>query len=456
MSNRIFLIFCFAFGSIVLAPLAAWAQESGSQTIDSSGYQLTIVTEPAEAKVTILNSTRAYSPGIRLPSGRYNILVSHPGYQEEKGYIEIQDKEWVGRVVLQPLEANDEQSRAAIDAEWKRINDEKAAIKEEKAEIKKSRNQLEMDQLELKKGRLELEKERQELEKKKKSLILQQLELAQVQFEIDAQRVEIAEKMNRLERMGKLSVKDGAANGGKAAKTPQPKMAVKAELQKEMAVEAVAQEKTVPVSSEEPQTSAKPRETIKKVAPIVAKAADYDLEKEVIKSPQKVVSVEDGTKTSGDSMSDKQFMDLVSSTPKGKTGNLELEALLETVLADLRAYQSKKKGAPKNPELQKNIDLLGKMAPDDKRVAKALRLFAKRYVVVVGIFSSQERAVKLEKRIAAIGLPAYHEPTVVRSGKTMYRVAVGLFENLAQAKEAEQRLLDGTKEKGFLIRSFVK
>jgi len=45
---------------------------------------LTIKTEPDGAAITLLNINQPYQPGIRLPSGVYEIEVSHPGYVPQK------------------------------------------------------------------------------------------------------------------------------------------------------------------------------------------------------------------------------------------------------------------------------------------------------------------------------------------------------------------------------------
>lgn len=52
-------------------------------------YQLTVVTQPENARVRILNSGTAYRQGVRLPPGRYQIEVSAPGFETRRQWITL-------------------------------------------------------------------------------------------------------------------------------------------------------------------------------------------------------------------------------------------------------------------------------------------------------------------------------------------------------------------------------
>ncbi len=62
-------------------------------------YRLTIITDPADAKVRIADPEMAYSPGIQLLPGSYQIEVSHPGFETETWKIEIKAKDFSEPVV---------------------------------------------------------------------------------------------------------------------------------------------------------------------------------------------------------------------------------------------------------------------------------------------------------------------------------------------------------------------
>ncbi|MBF0156795.1 MAG: PEGA domain-containing protein [Magnetococcales bacterium] len=67
---------------------------------DSPRFHLTIITVPEEAEVSLLTYPEPYRRGMELPPGRYPVKVSHPGFREEIGYIDIVDRDWGGKVVL--------------------------------------------------------------------------------------------------------------------------------------------------------------------------------------------------------------------------------------------------------------------------------------------------------------------------------------------------------------------
>jgi hypothetical protein len=52
-------------------------------------YSLTVNTTPSGSRVRIMNINPRYYSGIRLKSGRYDIEVSHPGYQTYRKWIRV-------------------------------------------------------------------------------------------------------------------------------------------------------------------------------------------------------------------------------------------------------------------------------------------------------------------------------------------------------------------------------
>ena len=54
---------------------------------------LTVKTEPVNAQVRLLNVSHPYQPGLQLPSGVYEIEVSHPGYVMQRIRVKIADND---------------------------------------------------------------------------------------------------------------------------------------------------------------------------------------------------------------------------------------------------------------------------------------------------------------------------------------------------------------------------
>ncbi|MGB5063468.1 MAG: PEGA domain-containing protein, partial [Candidatus Competibacter sp.] len=64
-------------------------------------YALTVKTNPPSAGVRLLNSSTPYQPGIRLPSGNYEIEVTQPGYAARKEAVRIADRDVTLNIALE-------------------------------------------------------------------------------------------------------------------------------------------------------------------------------------------------------------------------------------------------------------------------------------------------------------------------------------------------------------------
>ena len=535
MAMRIARIFSFGIGILFFLSGLVWAEEAA--TNDAVRYRLTILTEPAAAKIVIFNSATEYSPGVGLPPGKYNISVSHPGFHEEKGYIEVLNSDWLGKVILRPQQPEDKTAAKSLETEWKRIEQEKLALED-------ARNRLENDR---KKFDLQLESERKKLdqiiadiEAQKKSIIFQQLELAQAQYDIDAQRLEISEKLNRLERDdysegGEKSLQFIAKQMAKNAEKSEPQtialftqkldkplinqLATVEPEDNKLAVVEELPNKLVTVDSQHEQAD-KVYEDTSEQAPAKLKVSEVhepEMDTAVgeansqVGVMEKVGELPDAVAQKLDNQEDEDqqpvefesadsnkiadsaslatiptplessvsvdrsgavdISQLVASSTQapdnpidsyakpddnGKEAqqavgeaydNAEFQELLDAVVAELRRYQPKyRRSASKSPVQQqikallaKQIETLKNLAPEDPRVQRIQRLYKKRYTVVVGLFSDERRAVKVEDKIRSLGLVAYREPAKTKRG-IFHRVAAGLFEDLKQAKEANEIL----------------
>lgn len=66
-------------------------------------YTLTVLTSPPNSKVELRNVKAEYRPGIELPMGRYDVLVSHEGYESRSKPVRIQNEDVTLEVALVPL-----------------------------------------------------------------------------------------------------------------------------------------------------------------------------------------------------------------------------------------------------------------------------------------------------------------------------------------------------------------
>lgn len=64
-------------------------------------YTLTVDTEPSEARVRIMNIRERYQPAIELEPGRYQIEVTHPGYQKYLRWVSLEEKDLTYKVALE-------------------------------------------------------------------------------------------------------------------------------------------------------------------------------------------------------------------------------------------------------------------------------------------------------------------------------------------------------------------
>lgn len=107
--------------------IAAAKMTSTSSALESSAaassaplitYALLVKTTPAQARVRVLNIPERYQPGMQLPPGPYHIEVSHPGYDMQRRWVDINDQDlspaFSLNQSLKPGEAMSSQLIAAI------------------------------------------------------------------------------------------------------------------------------------------------------------------------------------------------------------------------------------------------------------------------------------------------------------------------------------------------------
>ncbi|MEO5340435.1 MAG: hypothetical protein H7837_07965 [Magnetococcus sp. MYC-9] len=71
-------------------------------SIDQKGVSLTVLPNPADAQVRILNIRPPYTPGMRLQPGRYHLEVTRAGYRPGREWVTVQDGDVKLSVALTP------------------------------------------------------------------------------------------------------------------------------------------------------------------------------------------------------------------------------------------------------------------------------------------------------------------------------------------------------------------
>lgn len=72
-------------------PLDINSQSSSSAPVIT--YALRVKTQPAKARVRVLNIPDRYQAGMLLPPGAYHLEISHPGYDMQREWVEIVDQD---------------------------------------------------------------------------------------------------------------------------------------------------------------------------------------------------------------------------------------------------------------------------------------------------------------------------------------------------------------------------
>ncbi len=77
---------------------------------------------------------------------------------------------------------------------------------------------------------------------------------------------------------------------------------------------------------------------------------------------------------------------------------------------------------------------------EGKERAAPVSVSVRKYTVQVGAFTRQSSAERLASRLRKSGFEAHVRPVTTRSGKTYYRVQVGTFSDILEAKKMEAKL----------------
>ena len=158
-------------------------------------YRLEILAEPADAKVEILNLDTPYQPNMLLSPGRYYISVSAPGHEIEKGFIDISDRDWKGKVTLDLLVAP-----ANLDEGWNKLEEEQNKLRRFRQEMSREKMRLEQNKKEIAKAYQEMEKERGELDRAYQNIEKERRELVNAHHGIEKERRELVNARQDMEK----------------------------------------------------------------------------------------------------------------------------------------------------------------------------------------------------------------------------------------------------------------
>ena len=479
-------------------------------------YRLEILAEPADAKVEILNLDTPYQPNMLLSPGRYYISVSAPGHEIEKGFIDISDRDWKGKVTLDLLVAP-----ANLDEGWNKLEEEQNKLRRFRQEMSREKMRLEQNKKEIAKAYQEMEKERGELdrayqniekerrelvnahhgiEKERRELVnarqdmekergkataasqeieKERRELAKVQQEIEKERRETVKVPQKMEKEGRQLREDNPVYIAKTAAKPLVKArpaAIKPSPVKDQHVYVpssnrppiLAPRAKVPV----PQVSAQTN-TVKIVPEIQAKTAPKTQAKilakaatEVGRKLQTAMSGE-SKKVARESRQGGQQRSSPQTTPKmipesfvrkrDTTSQESVAQLLDDGMAYLKqpAPPGQSLPLPEGLEALQKLRKARKLEPGNVAVKEALQLYNRRYLVYAGLFRQRERADLLTKNIRELGLPAFQQPIHVEE-KPVIRVCVGLFLQRDHAVKGLQLLKEKLRMKDAFLRAYRK
>ena len=154
-SKNPWILICLTISVFCLFPNLNPLQAEETQKGEPGLRHLTIITDPPEAKVEILNIDAPYKPNMLLNPGRYHISVSSPGFEPEKGFIDISDRDWAGKVVLNantlPIEKickkEDEicNDKARLAQEWQKLEKEKRNLAQLRRQLTQEKEKLDLE-----------------------------------------------------------------------------------------------------------------------------------------------------------------------------------------------------------------------------------------------------------------------------------------------------------------------
>ncbi|WP_130472778.1 SPOR domain-containing protein [Candidatus Magnetaquicoccus inordinatus] len=476
-NHRRFILWMALLCAVLCSVASLHASEPNKTNSDAPPRRFTLLVEPAHAKVDILNLKTPYQPEMLLKPGRYHIAVSAPNHVTERGFIDVTDQDWVGKVVLLPMsgsakgEEQEESVAARIEEEWQKIKREKDQLAKSKQNLDRDKEKLELAWKELENGKAALETQRKELEEKRREWENAQKRLASAPSadgKISADKPLNSESKNPAEKTvteKTLTEKTIAEQRELPVPTPAPQAIPRSKLNKE--VSPIAEPPPVPVlqplaaavettPARESAESASPAETPAAASTSLAASP----------SPQEPAGEESVTTHAQPSAQSSQPT-LLSATPAPEKPPVEAavsssktteDPSLATVLNEAKRYlrlprAPRSEPPPESDGILQKLQLAQKEHPGNQEIAQALQLHGKRYIAYIGLFEIKEKADAMVKNIESLGVPAFLQVMTVKNKPGM-RVCIGPFLQQADAEKSLRFLLDKVEMKDPIMRIY--
>lgn len=391
----------------LLTVLVVFSATAISQADNS--YQLTILANPEQAKIEILNISEEYQPGMKLKPGRYHIVVSQPGFKSEKGFIDIGTQDWVGKVVLIPLKESvkivpkqtDSTKTDSSQTDFSQTDfsqtDSSQAMNHERARLAKEWDLLGEEKSKLERLRRALAREKDEVDREKREI----KSLRQQDHGCREQKV-VSQSQSVVQKPTQSSV-----------------------------FNTTVPDSTIP-KSVVPDSINGAKEESKVSKSVIAHSDTEKVLKGVLLPP--------------------------NPAPLQKKGSNNKKLSQWLVDANYYLKQVRHSGSPPPPEGEEAFIKLRKaqkMDPGNKKVKKFLKLYKVRYLLYAGLFQDKKRANKVIKRITNLGLPAFLQPIDIK-GKPMLRACVGLFQSRKQVERAQNLIKKKLSMKDSILRIYRK
>jgi hypothetical protein len=466
---RWFFLWIILLSTLLCATLpAAQAAEPGKTAGDTPPHRFTLLVEPANAKVEILNLKTPYQPEMLLKPGRYHIAVSAPNHVTERGFVDVTDQDWIGKVVLLPMttpakgEENEESVAARIEEEWQKIKREKEQLSKNKQNLDREKEKLELAWKEVDAAKSALELQRKEWENSRKE--------AENKPSDSATTTENRVVPEKPQNGTPLKAVADKPNGEKTVTekplveqrpelpmpTPPPQVAPR-KLNKEP---ALAVEPPVPVPQPlaatheaAPTRQATAQPTVNETEPATRPEAGNTPPASTPSEPTAAPPVAEQPVTEKPVIEkpvlETSFAAQAKLPDEGQPG-----ALLKDAMRYLRLPRPPRSEAPPEGEgiLQK-LQQAQKEYPGNPAIAQALQLHAKRYITYVGLFEIKEKAEAMVNTIQGLGVPAFQQAMTVKN-KPVIRVCIGPFLQQNEAEKGLQFLLDKVEIKNPIMRIY--
>ncbi|MBF0400203.1 MAG: SPOR domain-containing protein [Magnetococcales bacterium] len=439
------------------------SHETGTQANDNTQKHFTLLTEPADAKVEILNVKAPYKTNMLLKAGRYHIVVSAPGYETEKGFIDITEQDWIGKVVLRPLnqppqakeqpatnEAEQEAAREKLKQEQQKLEQEQQKLEQERRALNQEKEKLEQERRALNQEKEKLEQGHRALNQEKEKLDAAKQELAQAQLAL-------AERKKSLETQqspcpAPPETRAIPAEPTAVVKPAEPTAVVKSAPTAEQlpADSGPDPSRAVPI----PQTT--PRGKNKMPPP---QEKEQDEEKAI-----QATAVESGPLALEHASNLEDKVAVVSpaadAAPPPPGAAVADDGAAAPVLAKAMAYLQQVRPTrsgppPEGAVVLRELRQAQQADPNNAAIQRALQLYEKRYLIYTALLGNKEKADEMLKRVHALKIPAFLQSLEVK-GKPVLRVCLGLFSTQDEAHKQLEFLKENMEVKDSILRIYKK